>query len=137
MDVLELLRELAEGGEARIEVSLRLLREERTEEPKRDMKSRRPYVSDGRIDGYRGIASYLGSSVNFAMKLARTGQIRTYRIGRKIYAYEDEVMADLSVDGPKTSTVKGILCRHGYNITQIDKVCADTSLNITASGMQQ
>lgn len=119
MEIIELLKELAEGGEARIEVSLRLMRDEKPSE-----KNRRPYDREGRLDGYRSIAEWLGSSVNYAMKLAKSGQIRTYSIGRKIYAYRDEVMEDLSEDGVKTSTVKGILDRHGYATEKVDRVYA-------------
>ena len=119
---MELLRGLAEDGEAKLEVTVRIVRE-----PKADpvIKPVRPYDTEGRLDGYRGIAEFLHTSVGFVTDRVQDGQIRTYRIGRKVYAYMDEVMEDIAYIKKKSVTVSRIINGGGYDVPKAHRIEAD------------
>ena len=119
--ILELLRELAESGEAKIEVSFKLVREER----KAELKPSRPYDTDKRLDRYRRMAEFLGTCVGFVRKRAELGDIRTYTIGRKVYAYEDELLEDLATSQEHSSTVQNIFKGKGYEIQTVKRIVAN------------
>ena len=119
--ISELLRELAESGEAKIEVSFKLVREER----KAELKPSRPYDTDKRLDGYRRMAEFLGTCVGFVRKRAELGEIRTYTIGRKAYAYEDELLEDLASVPSESATVRNIFKNKGYELQTIRRVVAN------------
>ena len=82
----EILRELGRKGEVKFEVTLRLVRTvEQAERPAR------PYDTAGRISGVRGIAGHIGVSPSTVNRMIGDGTLKAYTIGRKIYAYEDEI----------------------------------------------
>lgn len=116
-DFMQALQSLVGTGEAKIEVSLRLVRETPTE-----TAAARPYDTEGRLDGYRGIAEWLGSSVGFVVSHVRSGEIPVYRIGRKVYAYGDEVMEGLAKCPDKSAAVKAIFSGKGYEVRREDRV---------------
>ena len=110
-DLVELFRRIAGGG-AKFEISVKLI-DGGDHVSASDKRLTRPYDTSGRLNGYRGIADYLGSSVGFVVGMAQKGVIRTYKIGRKIYAYEDEVVEDLATaSGSKAAS--RILKAKGY-----------------------
>lgn len=119
--ITELLRELAESGEAKIEVSFKLVREERKE----DLKPARPYDTEKRLGGYRRIADFIGCSVGFVMASVKRGELRTYNIGRKLYAYEDEILEDLASVPSESATVRNIFKNKGYELQTIRRVVAN------------
>lgn len=106
------LHELAESGEAKIEVSFKLVREE----CKEVLRPARPYDTEKRLDGYRRIADFIGCSVGFVMASVKRGELRTYNIGRKIYAYEDEIFEDLASVPSESATVRNIFKNKGYEV---------------------
>jgi excisionase family DNA binding protein len=84
-ELINALQSLLSDGEAKLEVSFRIVRKENeTAMPK-------PYDPNGRIDGYREIAKRLGVSVNTVMGMARRKKIQVYKLGRKYCAYESEL----------------------------------------------
>ena len=108
-DILEIVKNLMQGGEAKIEVSLRLVRDDA-----RPKRMPRPYDTEGRLNGYRGIARWLGVAVGFVQGRVKSGGIPVYREGRKIYAYTDEVMKAIAPERGKSSTVRRIFDEKGY-----------------------
>lgn len=110
-DILELVKSLVQGGEAKLEVSLRLVRND--DQPKR---MPRPYDTDGRLSGYRGIARWLGTAVGFVQDRVKSGEIPVYREGRKIYAYTDEIMRAIATERDSSQTVRRIFKEKGYAV---------------------
>lgn len=92
--LVELIRTIASGG-AKLEISVKL-KDGGDHVPAFEERLPRPYETSGRLNGYRGIAEYLGRSIGFVIGKVKSGVIHTYKIGRKMYAYEDEVLESLS-----------------------------------------
>lgn len=92
--LVELFRTIASGG-AKLEISVKL-KDGGDHVPALEERLPRPYETSGRLNGYRGIAEYLGRSIGFVIGKVKSGVIHTYKIGRKMYAYEDEVLESLS-----------------------------------------
>lgn len=113
-DILELVKSLVQDGEAKLEVSLRLVRND--DQPKR---MPRPYDTDGRLSGYRGIARRLGTAVGFVQDRVKSGKMPVYREGRKIYAYTDEIMLSIAKERESSPTVRRIFKEKGYGIRMV------------------
>ena len=109
--LVELIRTIASGG-AKLEISVKL-KDGGDHVPAFEEHLPRPYETSGRLNGYRGIAEYLGRSIGFVIGKVKSGVIHTYKMGRKIYAYEDEVVEDLATaSGSKAAS--RILKAKGY-----------------------
>lgn len=119
--IMSFLSLLSENGEAKIEVSVRI----KGSEPSGESASRpkRPYDPEGRIAGIRGIASHLGLGIASVQNMIKDGRIPVYRIGRrKMYAYEDEILASLASYGDGLSgPARSLLERHGYRKESVYK----------------
>ena len=105
--IMEMLNALATNGEAKLELTMRIVREDSAVA----QKPARPYDKELRLSGYRGIAGFLGTSVNYAVKLCRDGSLRTYNIGRKVYAYQDEILESMKALDRKKAPVRSFLER--------------------------
>ena len=84
-ELMNALQSLLANGEAKLEVSFRIVQQDT------EKRLPRPYDPNGRIDGYREIARRMGVSVNTVMEMARKKKIPVYRLGRKYCAYESDL----------------------------------------------
>jgi excisionase family DNA binding protein len=87
----DILRELGANGEVKFEVTLKLVRT-----VPQESRPARPYDTHGRLDGLRSMAKHIGVGTSTVVKMIDSGKLHVYNIGRKLYAYEDEIMECVS-----------------------------------------
>jgi excisionase family DNA binding protein len=87
----DILRELGLNGEVKFEVTLKLVRT-----VPQESRPARPYDTQGRIDGLRAMAKHIGVGTSTVTRMIEDGKLKVYNIGRKLYAYEDEIRESVS-----------------------------------------
>lgn len=118
-ELAEAIRSLILDGEAKIEVSMRLVRDgtdTRTE------RKPRPYDPEGRLSGYRQIAGWLETSVGFVIGKVKSGAIPVYKDGRHVYAYTDEIMMSLASEHGTSPKVRKIFSDKGCVVKTVAAV---------------
>lgn len=102
------------GDNLNVNVAFNNTGEEYIKETEQHIKTPRPFDTAGRLNGIRGIAKWLGVFPGFVQKRVHT--LPTYNIGRKIYAYEDDVMGVLANDYDHSAVICRIFQSKGYKV---------------------